>query len=278
MPFAKRGDDFYLKAFGLICQVPLAFCVVSCYTALTICYREAVLLQQKPYAFFDFDGTLIKGDSIVRFCLYAYRKGLCSLRQLLHAGVMGVLYHCRFTSAEKSKQAALAFLAGRPRREVDRIAKDFCLSELIPNLYPEGVEAIRRHRREGCEVWLVSASTVFYLQPLVRYLHLTRLIGTRMHVDGQGRYSGLIDGHNCRGVEKPLRIEEVLSARGEMVDYAASYAYGDTAGDIPMLMLCEHKMAVNPRRKLRRGLRGADGVQTVRWGKTKPSKNSRPAR
>ena len=35
---------------------------------------------------FDFDGTLIKGDSIVRFCLYAYRKGLCSLRQLLPHG------------------------------------------------------------------------------------------------------------------------------------------------------------------------------------------------
>ena len=224
-------------------------------------------MQQKSYAFFDFDGTLIKGDSIIRFCFYAYKNRLCSLGQLVHAGMMGVLYHCRLTTAEKSKQAALSFLAGRPRKEVEKIAKDFCTHELIPNLYPEGVEAIRRHRLEGTEVWLVSASTAFYLEPLKKHLRLTELIGTRMHVDEQGRYSGLIDGHNCRGVEKTLRIAEVLAAKGDMVDYAASHAYGDTAGDIPMLMLCEHKTAVNPRKKLVKGLQGADGVQFVNWGK-----------
>jgi len=54
-----------------------------------------------------------------------------------------------------------------------------------------------------------------------------------------------------------------------MVDYASSYAYGDTAGDIPMLMLCQHKTAVNPRKKLVKGLEGADGVQMVQWGKKK---------
>lgn len=227
-------------------------------------------MHQKSYAFFDFDGTLIKGDSIIRFCLYAYRHKLCKPGDLLHAGVMGALYQCRLTTAEKSKQAALRFLAGKSRKEVEKIAKDFCTHVLIPNLYPEGVEAIRRHRLEGAEVWMVSASTAFYLEPLKRHLHLTGLIGTRMHVDEQGQYSGLIDGHNCRGVEKPLRIAEVLAAKGEMVDYASSYAYGDTAGDIPMLMLCEHKTAVNPRRKLVKGLEGADGVQIVHWGtKTK---------
>jgi len=228
-------------------------------------------LQQKAYAFFDFDGTLIKGDSIISFCFYAYKHKLCTFGHLIRSGVMAALYHCGITNAEKSKQAALSFLAGMPRKEVEKIARDFCTHVLIPNLYPEGVEAIRRHRLEGAEVWLVSASTAFYLEPLKRHLHLTGLIGTRMHVDEQGKYSGLIDGHNCRGVEKTLRIAEVLAAKGDMVDYSASYAYGDTAGDIPMLMLCEHKTAVNPRRKLVKGLQGADGVQIVHWGQKKKS-------
>ena len=226
-------------------------------------------MQQKAFAFFDFDGTLIKGDSIIRFCIYAYRRRLCSLGGLIRAGVMGALYHCGLTNAEKSKQAALRFLAGRPRKEVEAIARDFCTRVLIPNLYPEGVEAIRRHRKAGAEVWLVSASTAFYLEPLRKHLKLTGLIGTRMHVDEEDRYSGLIDGHNCRGVEKTLRIAEVLAAKGDMVDYAASHAYGDTAGDIPMLMLCQHKTAVNPRKKLVKGLQGADGVEIVHWGKKK---------
>ena len=226
-------------------------------------------MQQKTYAFFDFDGTLIKGDSIIRFCLYAYQNKLCTLGDLIHAGVMGAMYQCHLITAEKSKQAALRFLAGKPQKEVEKIARDFCHTVLIPHLYPEGVEAIRRHRLDGAEVWLVSASTAFYLEPLKRHLRLTGLIGTRMHVDESGRYSGLIDGHNCRGVEKPLRIAEILASKGDMVDYAASYAYGDTAGDIPMLMLCQNKRAVNPRRKLVKGLKGADGVETLTWGKTK---------
>ena len=226
-------------------------------------------MQQKSYAFFDFDGTLIKGDSIVRFCFYACRNKLCTPGHLIYSAVMAALYHCHLITAEKSKQAALRFLAGMPRKEVEKIARDFCHSELIPNLYPEGVEAIRRHRLEGAEVWLVSASTAFYLEPLKRHLRLTELLGTRMHVDEDGRYSGLIHGQNCRGVEKTLRIAEVLAAKGDMVDYGTSFAYGDTAGDIPMLMLCQNKRAVNPRKKLLKGLKGADGVQILKWGKQK---------
>lgn len=223
--------------------------------------------MQKSYALFDFDGTLIRGDSIIRFCFYAFRKRLTGVGGLLRAGAMGVLYGCKLITAETSKQTSLAFLKGKTQQELDAIAQDFAQTVLIPKLYPEGVERIRRHQAEGTEVWLVSASTTFYLEPVKDYLHIDRLIGTRLHVDEHGVCSGLIDGHNCRGVEKTLRIAEVLAATDCMVDYASSWGYGDTAGDIPMLMLCEHKTAVNPRKKLVRGLKGADGVSIVSWGK-----------
>ena len=221
--------------------------------------------MQKTYAFFDFDGTLIKGDSIIRFCFWARKKGLCSAFGLLRAGVLGALYMGKIITAEQSKAGSLSFLKGKTKAEVDAIAREFCDTVLIPNLYPEGVKRIEEHLQNGDEVWLVSASTAFYLEPLREHLHLTNLLGTRMHVDENGIFTGLIDGHNCRGVEKTLRIAEVLAATDCMVDYATSHGYGDTAGDIPMLMLCEHKHAVNPRQKLTRGLEGADGVITERW-------------
>lgn len=227
--------------------------------------RRPVL--QKAYALFDFDGTLIKGDSIIRFCIYAWKKHWCNLGTLATGALMGALYLCGLTTAEASKQAALAFLKGRKRDEVDAFARAFCQEVLIPKLYKEGVDEIHRHQENGAEVWIISASTAFYLEPLREHLGLSGLIGTRMHVDENGEYSGLIDGHNCRGVEKTLRLAEVLAYTDSMVDYETSSAYGDTAGDIPMLMLCAHKNAVNPRKKLSKGLEGADGVQTVHWGK-----------
>jgi len=219
------------------------------------------------YAFFDFDGTLIRGDSIIRFCFYAFRKGLCGPFGLMRAGVMGALYMAKLITAETSKQTTLSFLRGKTQKELEAIAEDFAKTALIPNLYKEGVERIRKHQQEGAQVWLVSASTAFYLEPVKKHLNIDRLIGTRLHVDENGVCSGLIDGHNCRGVEKTLRIAEMMAANDEMVDYAASYGYGDTAGDIPMLMLCQHKTAVNPRKKLVKGLEGADGVEIARWGK-----------
>lgn len=222
--------------------------------------------MQKSYALFDFDGTLIRGDSIITFCFYAVKKRLCSPLHLLKAAALGALYMGHVITAERSKQGSLSFLQGRTREEVDAIAADFAKTALIPRLYPQGVEEIRMHQQAGREVWLVSASTAFYLEPVRQHLKLSGLIGTRMHVDENGVYSGLIDGHNCRGVEKTLRIAEVLAATDCMVDYADSYAYGDTAGDIPMMTLCQHKIAVNPRKKLQKGLQGADGVRKVSWG------------
>ncbi len=219
--------------------------------------------MQHCYAFFDFDGTLIRGDSIVRFCLFAFRRRWTGICGLLRAGAMGALYALRLISAERSKRGALAFLKGRNEKEVRALAGDFCQSELIPRLYPEALREIAAQRARGARVWLVSASTAFYLEPLKEALGLDELVGTRMHVEN-GVYSGLLDGHNCRGVEKTLRIAEVLAARGEDVDYAGSAAYGDSAGDAPMLMLCADKVAVNPSKKL---IKAVPGARVARWGK-----------
>lgn len=221
--------------------------------------------MQKCYALFDFDGTLIRGDSIVSFCFYAHRHGWMKTGTLLKSAVLSVLYLCHLTTAQKSKQAALAFLAGHSEKEVSAFAESFCRDVLLPHLYADGKKEIEKRISEGCEVWLVSASPAFYLEPLAKHLHVDVVIGTRLHVDENGMHTGLLFGENCRGIEKPLRLAEVLAARGDMLDYAGSWAYGDTAGDAPMLMQCGHKMAVNARKKLIKALEGQDGVEQVRF-------------
>ena len=218
----------------------------------------------KQYALFDFDDTLCKGDSIVKMCFFAFRRGLIGPGALVHTGVMAALYLCHLTTAQKSKEAAMRFLKGRTETEIRALAQEFCAKQLLPRLFQDGVKELRARAESGCEVWLVSASPAFYLEPLMEHLPITGVIGTRMHVLG-GAYTGQMAGENCRGVEKPLRIAEVLAARGDMLDYANSYAYGDSVGDAPMLALCGHKVAVNAKRRLLRALQDADGVVRVRW-------------
>lgn len=220
--------------------------------------------MQKPYALFDFDGTLIRGDSIVRFVRYAHARGLTGAGGLARAALWAAAYGLHLTTAERAKRESLSFLAGREQGGVEALGRTFCREELLPRLYPQGVEELRRRHAEGAEVLLVTASPSFYLEALKEELPIQRIIGTRMHVEN-GVYTGLIAGENCRGVQKPLRLAEDLAARGDMVDYASSWAYGDSAGDAPMLALCGHKVGVNPRRRLVKRMKGADGFSVVYW-------------
>lgn len=221
--------------------------------------------MQKTFALFDFDGTLCPGDSLIPFCLYAFRHGRCSLPRLLFGGLAGIGYGLRLVSARQSKQAALGFLKGMTVAEADALAQSFCREKLLPRLYPQGVQAVKDHHNARERALLVSASPELYLKFLRERLPLDGIVATRLHVDETGRYTGQIAGENCRGVEKPLRLAEYLAARGEEIDYASSCAYGDSAGDAPMMELCARKAAINPKRKLMKRLCHSDGVTALHW-------------
>ena len=219
----------------------------------------------KTYALFDFDGTLIRGDSILLLCAYARRKGYLTRRGLLANLWTAVLYGLRLCPAVRAKERALRFLAGRGAAEVEAIARDFCREALMPRIRPEGLATIARRRAEGCVTLLVSASSTFYLDQLRQTLGVDDVIGTRFDVDREGVFTGNVCGDNCRGVQKALRLAEYLAAKGDRLDFDSSYAYGDSYGDCAMLRLCAHPVAVNPSRRLWRALRDAPGATCVRW-------------
>ena len=92
--------------------------------------------MQKPYALFDFDGTLIRGDSIVRFVRYAHARGLIGAGGLLRAALWAAAYGLHLTTAERAKRESLSFLAGREQAGVEALGRAFCREELLPRLYP----------------------------------------------------------------------------------------------------------------------------------------------
>ena len=66
-------------------------------------------------AIFDFDGTMIQGDSIVRYLAFARKAGLLSFGQLIRAGLAACLFRLGLTDAKRAKSAALSFRKGAPR-------------------------------------------------------------------------------------------------------------------------------------------------------------------
>lgn len=225
--------------------------------------------MQKTYALFDFDGTLIGGDSILLFIRYAWRKKLCGAVDILRFLVAGVFFTLKLISPKRAKEMSLHFLKGTERAAYQAIAEDFCQTVLVPRLYPKGREAILAHRQAGHEVLLISASPAFYLQPLQSILGLSAVLGTQFSTDANGRFGGQIVASNCRGEEKPKRLRCYLSKTGDTLDSETSSAYGDSAHDLPMLRLCAHAFAINPKPKLQKQLHTLNDVTVLDW-KEKP--------
>jgi len=221
--------------------------------------------MQKAYALFDFDGTILSGDSILLFCLYARKQGLCSPREFRRGVWAGVRYVLGLSTAEKSKRAALAFVRGHSQAKLSHISQAFYQEVLRPRLRGQALAQLESHRKDGVEILLITASPSFYLEPLKSDLGIQSVIGTRMDFDRNGNATGLICGENCKGLQKPLRLAEYLAATGDRLAYEKSYAYGDSASDMPMLALCAYKVGVNAKPGLKKKLRHAEGARFVRW-------------
>ncbi|HVX90789.1 MAG TPA: HAD-IB family hydrolase [Candidatus Paceibacterota bacterium] len=105
-------------------------------------------------------------------------------------------------------------------------------------------ERLEQLRREGYELYLVSAGLDAYLRPFAAELGVT-LIATTLERDEHGVYTGRVLGTDCIGEGKVRKMHEVIPHFAD-IDWKASYAFGDSYSDIPMLELVGHPWAVDP--------------------------------
>lgn len=210
-------------------------------------------------AFFDFDGTLIPGDSIVSFLLFARRRGALPLWELAGAALYAFLGKIGAEGMDRVKTRALRFEKKLPPAEREKLCREFAEDKLMPRLFPEGRRTWDALKKEGRVMVLVSASTRDYMSCVSAALGADELICTPVSPDGTA-------GPNCRGPEKEKRVLEWLEGlpEDERPDMAASDAYGDSAGDVFMLRMCGRAHAVNPRKKLKREAEER-GWEILRW-------------
>jgi phosphoserine phosphatase len=84
---------------------------------------------------------------------------------------------------------------------------------------------------------------------------------TELHVR-DGRWTGELSGEHMSGEAKARAVRN-LAARFDLALWD-SYAYGNSIADLPMLDSVGHRMAVNPRTRLRRIARN-EGWPSCDW-------------
>ena len=223
------------------------------------------MTEIRSFAFFDFDGTLIPGDSIAAFVRYARKRGIMPRRDFFRALLAAAGYVLGLVSAADSKNAALRFRMRLSPADREALDRDFVRDCLLPRVYPQAQACLDLHRQAGRETVLVTASTENYMQIVADELGFSALLATPLRPDGTV-------GENCKGEEKPRRIRAWLREQNREADFAASFAYGDSKSDLPMLLLCGHPVQVNPKKALRKA---APEMETVGWNEKRHFKSGR---
>ncbi len=210
-------------------------------------------------AFFDLDRTLMEGSSAFQFGRAARKAGLLSRRQLVADGWANLMFRLRGASDESShelRNRISGSLEGTRVRDMERLGADV-LAGVLPRLYPQVLELAYRHQDDGLRVYIVTAASQELARMLAAVLAFDGAVGSEFSEVVDGVYTGRPAGLFVYGREKARAIE--LLAEREGLDLESSYAYSDSASDLPMLRLVGHPVAVNPDSEL------AAAAREERW-------------
>jgi len=216
-------------------------------------------------AFFDLDRTLIEGSSAIHIGRAAYRRGLLTRGQLARDLWANVRFRLSGSTDEQStvlRERILDSIAGQRVIDLARLGPD-ALAGILPHLYPATLRVAYEHQDAGRPAYIVTAASQELADVLARVLIFDAGIGTRSE-SRDGVYTGRADGPFVYGEGKAIAIREVAEREG--IDLSTSFAYSDSASDLPMLRLVGHPVAVNPDSALEKVARAEDW-QVMRFDK-----------
>src|SRR5262245_36157497 len=202
--------------------------------------------EGRAAAFFDLDKTLMAGSSGMVFARIANRHGFVPRRQLAKWGRDHVRYRLRGATDEQTNaivEVAKRIFAEIPERDIERMAPEL-LAGILPRIYPQMLEEVHRHQDEGRATFIVSAAGNDLVKLLAAVLGMEGGIGTRWKVGPDGKYTGEMDGPFVYGEGKVEAMRRFADKHD--IEMQASYAYSDSASDLPMLQSVGHAVVVNP--------------------------------
>ncbi len=199
--------------------------------------------------FFDLDRTIISGSSVFTLGWAAYRAGMVTNREVVADATNAARFLVAGASDEKTDAVKTRVLQAIQGVTVER------MSELGKQIIPRLESEVRRearglidlHHAADRDTYIVSASPIEIVDDFAAAIGLTGGIGTVAAVDN-GVYTGELAEPFCYGEGKAIAIRKLAEEKG--YDLLLSYAYTDSAGDLPMLEIVGHPVAVNPDRTL----------------------------
>ena len=190
--------------------------------------------NKSTIAAFDFDGTIIRGDSFISFSRYVF--GDFSLTIAIIKNLPYIIgYKLGIFPNWKAKEKLFSCLfKDTPIDKFNNLCSAFFNDKGSKLLKKEALECIQAHKQLGYKVLIISASPENWILPFAKACDIDIVIATKIDIEDK-KVTGKFKSKNCYGIEKVNRLLELFPKRS---DYYL-YAYGDSRGDKELLSFAD---------------------------------------
>ena len=207
-------------------------------------------------ALFDIDYTITRKETLMEFFKYLVSKDIKNIKFLPRALYSGLMYGVKVYDERRVKECFLKFIENIDEAELAKLTKSFYDERISKILYKDAVEMIKKLKKEGYMVILISASPEFYVKEFYAIKEVDLIIGTKFTFK-DGKFIRKMHGNNCKGEEKVRRLNEVLKEKNIKVDFKNSYMFSDSLSDKPLLDLVGNPYLINYKKK--------HEIEILRW-------------
>lgn len=207
-------------------------------------------------AVFDFDGTLIKKDSMILFFFRYFDLSIKNVPNFCRLISETLKYFLKIYSQKQFKEKYINLVIDSSRfKDIEALFDDFS-KYLLGLVLETAKKKIIEFKKKSYETILLSASPDLYLKKISMGLGFSELICTRA-IYSDNRI--VINSLNCYGKNK---IKMLLNNyKEDRVDWKGSYCYTDSESDRELLSLFGNPHIVN---NIRFGKKNPD-FKSVIW-------------
>lgn len=218
------------------------------------------------HAFFDFDDTLLDGDSILLWLRFYYSQRPARRIFLLLNWAGLILFVLRLVDSHTLKRIYLYPMGLETSPERDRLAEEFTRKVLAGRLHVPVLQRLWTHHLLGHKIVILSASATFYLRYLKVFFPMADIQGSELiwALPALRSLPKYRDG-NLRGANKLKRLEALGYGKAGPL----SFAYSDHEHDRFLLAFSEFPFCVRPTKKLRQ-LAAEKAWPILDWPRQRP--------
>ncbi len=206
--------------------------------------------DNRAATFFDVDGTLVETTIAHYYAFFRRSRMPALLSRLWFAWYVAKCgYYMVLDKINRSRMNIVFYRSyrGLPAAETKTDSIGCYEAVMKPRRYAEAAQCVEQHRRAGRKIVLVTGSIDFIVAPLAEEIGADHVLAPVL-VESDGAFTGELNGPPIGEEEKARQIRAFAARNG--IDLSASFGYGDSIADLPMLEAVGHPAVVNPDKAL----------------------------